>query len=85
MYLTVEERDDKVAIAFKNISKYPLDISAEELKERFVRGDKSRHTEGNGLGLSITQSLTQLQGGELELTVDGDFFKVVLMFDSKSS
>lgn len=85
VYLTVEERDDKVAIAFKNISKYPLDISAEELKERFVRGDKSRHTEGNGLGLSITQSLTQLQGGELELTVDGDFFKVVLMFDSKSS
>ena len=81
VYLTVEERDGKVAIAFKNISKYPLDISAEELKERFVRGDRSRHTEGNGLGLSITQSLTQLQGGELELTVDGDFFKVVLVFE----
>ena len=81
VYLTVEEKDGRAAIAFKNISRYPLDISAEELKERFVRGDKSRHTEGNGLGLSIAQSLTQLQGGELELTVDGDFFKVVLLFE----
>ena len=81
VYLAVEEKDGRAAIAFKNISRYPLDISAEELKERFVRGDKSRHTEGNGLGLSIAQSLTQLQGGELELTVDGDFFKVVLLFE----
>ena len=52
----------------------------DELMERFVRGDKSRHTEGSGLGLSIAKSLTQLQGGEFELTVDGDFFKVVLSF-----
>ncbi len=80
VYLTVEDQGDVAAISFKNISRYPLDISAEDLKERFVRGDKSRHTEGNGLGLSITQSLTQLQGGRLELTVDGDFFKVVLFF-----
>ena len=80
VYLAVEDQGDVAAIAFKNISRYPLDVSAEELKERFVRGDKSRHTEGNGLGLSITQSLTQLQGGRLELTVDGDFFKVVLFF-----
>ena len=85
VYLMVEEIGGKVAIAFKNISKYPLDITGEELKERFVRGDKSRHTEGNGLGLSITQSLTQLQGGELELTVDGDFFKVVLLFEGMQS
>ncbi|MBR5247503.1 MAG: sensor histidine kinase, partial [Lachnospiraceae bacterium] len=84
VYLTVEDRGDVAAIAFKNISRYPLDVSAEELKERFVRGDKSRHTEGNGLGLSITQSLTQLQGGQLELTVDGDFFKVVLFFQKVS-
>ena len=48
--------------------------------ERFVRGDKSRHTEGSGLGLSIAKSLTQIQGGEFDLTVDGDFFKVVLKF-----
>ncbi len=81
VYLTVEDQGDVAAIAFKNISRYPLDVSAEDLKERFVRGDKSRHTEGNGLGLSITQSLTQLQGGRLELTVDGDFFKVVLFFE----
>ncbi len=81
VYLTVEDRGDVAAIAFKNISRYPLDISADELQERFVRGDKSRHTEGNGLGLSITQSLTRLQGGSLELTVDGDFFKVVLIFE----
>lgn len=71
-----------MAIAFKNISKYPLDISAKELMERFVRGDRSRHTEGNGLGLSIAQSLTQLQNGVLELTADGDLFKVVLVFDA---
>ncbi len=80
VYLTVEDREDMAVIAFKNISRYPLEISAEDLIERFVRGDKSRHTEGNGLGLSITQSLTQLQEGQLELTVDGDFFKVVLFF-----
>ncbi len=84
VYLTVEDQGDVAAISFKNISRYPLDISAEDLKERFVRGDKSRHTEGNGLGLSITQSLTQLQGGRLELTVDGDFFKVVLFFEKVS-
>ena len=84
VYLTVEDQGDVAAIAFKNISRYPLDVSAEDLKERFVRGDKSRHTEGNGLGLSITQSLTQLQGGQLELTVDGDFFKVVLFFQKVS-
>lgn len=82
VYLSVEEKGGKVAIAFKNISKYPLDISAKELMERFVRGDRSRHTEGNGLGLSIAQSLTQLQNGVLELTADGDLFKVVLVFDA---
>lgn len=82
VYLSVEETDDKALIAFKNTSRYPLDVSAQELMERFVRGDSSRHTEGNGLGLSIAQSLTQLQNGSLVLTVDGDFFKVVLEFDS---
>lgn len=80
VYLTLEQTAEEAVISFKNISRYPLEISAEELQERFVRGDRSRHTEGNGLGLSISQSLTDLQNGKLQLTVDGDFFKVVLRF-----
>ena len=58
----------------------PLNISADELMERFVRGDASRNTEGSGLGLSIARSLTELNGGTLELTVDGDLFKATLIF-----
>ena len=82
VYLSVEKKDGKAIISFKNISSYELDITAEELMERFVRGDKSRNTEGNGLGLSIAKSLTDLQKGEMELSVDGDLFKVVLTFDA---
>ena len=66
--------------SFKNISKDPLNISAEELMERFVRGDASRNTEGNGLGLSIARSMTELQGGRMTLSVDGDLFKAMLSF-----
>ena len=55
-------------------------MSADELMERFVRGDSSRHTEGNGLGLSIAQSLAELQGGTLQIQIDGDLFKVVMSF-----
>ena len=80
VYITVEKAKGQVEVAFKNTSRYQLDISAEELKERFVRGDRSRSTEGTGLGLSIAESLTTLQGGTLDLTVDGDLFKVVLKF-----
>lgn len=80
VYLTLEERGGKAEISFKNTSREPLDLGAEELMGRFVRGDKSRHSEGNGLGLSIARSLTELQNGTLELTVDGDLFKVVLCF-----
>ena len=57
-----------------------MDISPDELEERFVRGDKSRHMEGNGLGLSIARSLTELQNGQMEIVVDGDLFKVILTF-----
>ena len=67
-------------ITFKNISECPLNISSEELMERFVRGDSSRNTEGSGLGLSIAQSLMQLMNGNMELTIDGDLFKVTLEF-----
>ena len=80
VYLTLEERDGQAVISFKNTSRAPLDIPAEELLERFVRGDAARGGEGNGLGLSIARSLTELQKGTLDLTVDGDLFKVVLRF-----
>mgnify|MGYP003462372531 FL=1 len=62
----------------KNISKDRLNISADELMQRFVRGDKSRTTEGSGLGISIAQNLTELQGGVFRLKLDGDLFKVEL-------
>ena len=80
VYLNVEVKEKEVQIIFRNMSMYPLDISAEELEERFVRGDRSRHMEGNGLGLSITKSLVELQNGRMEIVIDGDLFKVVLCF-----
>ncbi len=81
MYFSSEVQNDRVVITFRNISKYALDISADELMERFVRGDASRSTEGSGLGLSIAQSLTQLQKGQFQLAVDGDLFKAIVIFD----
>ena len=80
VYFTSEVLDSRVQISFKNISNYPLDITADELLERFVRGDSSRSTEGSGLGLSIAQSLTSLQKGTFDLVVDGDLFKANLSF-----
>ena len=80
VYIDVRRVEEKVQISLKNISREPLNISAEELKERFVRGDASRNTEGSGLGLNIAQSLMELQKGSLELLVDGDLFKVTLTF-----
>ena len=67
----------------KNISAYQLDFTEEEVIERFKRGDKSRNTEGSGLGLSIAKSLTNLQGGTFKIEIDGDLFKVILTFPSK--
>ena len=80
VYLSLEEKDGKALISFKNTSREALDISEAELMERFTRGDASRTTEGNGLGLSIAGSMAELQGGNLSLTVDGDLFKAVLTF-----
>lgn len=74
------KRGDKTTLTLKNISKYPLNISAEELLERFTRGDASRNTEGSGLGLSIASSLTELQGGTFHIEIDGDLFKTSLVF-----
>ena len=80
VYFTSEVSGGHVQISFKNISNYPLDITADELLERFVRGDSSRSTEGSGLGLSIAQSLTSLQKGSFDLVVDGDLFKANISF-----
>ena len=80
VYLSVAGSADNVFFFFKNTSREALDISADELMERFVRGDASRHTEGNGLGLAIARSLCELQGGTLTLSVDGDLFKATLTF-----
>lgn len=80
VYLTLDSHGGRAYIIFRSISRYPLNVSGEELMERFVRGDASRHTEGSGLGLSIARSLTELQKGNMEITVDGDLFKVTLSF-----
>ncbi|MCR5383962.1 MAG: sensor histidine kinase [Saccharofermentans sp.] len=80
VYLSLEVIDGNAVTTFKNTSSTELNISADELVERFVRGDQSRNTEGNGLGLSIAQSLTELQGGSFKVSIDGDLFKVTLTF-----
>ena len=80
VYLSAEKSGECARFYFKNVSKYALDIAPEELLERFVRGDFSRHAEGNGLGLSIVSSLMELQGGSIQLDVDADLFKVMLEF-----
>ena len=81
VYIDVKKSDEKVYVAIKNISKDKLNISAEELIQRFVRGDKSRTTEGSGLGISISKSLTELQKGTFNLQIDGDLFKIELEFN----
>lgn len=80
VYIDLVKENDKVYIKMKNISKEKLNIPAEELMQRFVRGDKSRTTEGSGLGISIAQNLTEIQNGKFNLIVDGDLFKVELEF-----
>ena len=80
VYINLDKEAGRATVTFRNISAQQLNISGDELMERFVRGDSSRNTEGSGLGLSIARSLVQLQKGELELTVDGDLFKVTLKF-----
>ena len=80
IYLDLLKMDGKVIISMKNISREELNVHADELMERFVRGDASRNTEGSGLGLNIAQSLMELQKGQLQILVDGDLFKVTLIF-----
>ena len=83
VYVDVKVDRPNVQLSLKNISAQPLNISADELTERFIRGDVSRNTEGSGLGLSIAKDLVQLQGGEFKLYLDGDLFKVTIEFKMK--
>jgi len=80
VYMSLDYIGRQAVMTIKNTSAAPLDISADELMERFVRGDQARSTEGNGLGLSIAKSMAELQGGTLRLEIDGDLFKAVLSF-----
>lgn len=83
VYIDILIEENKIRIVCKNISANKLNISSNELMQRFVRGDKSRNTEGSGLGISIAKSLTELQGGEFNLNIDGDLFKVEVIFERK--
>lgn len=78
VYIDLSEKEGHVLLSMKNVSRDPLNISADELMERFVRGDASRHTEGSGLGLNIAKSLMELMGGTFAISVDGDLFKAEL-------
>ena len=77
---TEQSGQESVEISVKNISAQPLNIDADQLTERFIRGDVSRSTEGSGLGLSIAKDLTKLQGGTFKIYLDGDLFKVMITF-----
>ena len=81
VYIDMTKEQNRVVVTFRNISKHPINISGDELTERFVRGDRSRNTEGSGLGLSIAKSLTELQNGSFEINTDGDLFKAKITFD----
>ena len=81
VYVSAEETDGRILIVFKNISKYELNISSDELMERFVRGDSSRSTEGSGLGLSIAKSLCALNNVDFNIVIDGDLYKAELSMD----
>lgn len=81
IYIELKENNGKINITLKNISKEKLNISADELMQRFVRGDKSRKTEGSGLGISIAKSLIEMQNGIFSIAIDGDLFRVDIAFD----
>lgn len=84
VFITASEKNGTVVMEFKNISAYPLDFDVEEITQRFVRGDESRTTEGNGLGLAIAKSYTEICNGTFEIVADGDLFKAILKFKKYS-
>ena len=79
-YIDIVDDEEIVQIIFKNMSAEEINVNVDELVERFVRGDQSRHTEGSGLGLAIAKSFVELQGGQFVVQVDGDLFKVIITF-----
>ena len=80
VFITASEKDGMIVMEFKNISAYPLDFDVEEITQRFVRGDEARTAEGNGLGLAIAKSYTEICNGTFEIVVDGDMFKAIIKF-----
>lgn len=84
VFVSAYESDGKAVLELKNIASYPMDFGADEIVGRFVRGDRSRSAEGNGLGLAIAKSYTELCGGSFEVIIDGDMFKTVISFDKFS-
>ena len=84
VYTDIIEKDGRIIIQLKNVSKQKLNISVDELMQRFVRGEASRNTEGSGLGLSIARSLTELQEGNFNIYLDGDLFKVTIEFNKEN-
>ena len=79
VYIETTDIHDSIVVSIKNISAYELNIPADELMERFKRGDSSRNSEGSGLGLSIARSLTEIQGGSFSISIDGDLFKATVV------
>lgn len=84
VFITASEKDGMIEMEFKNISAYPLTFNVEEITQRFVRGDESRTAEGNGLGLAIAKSYTEICNGTFDIVVDGDMFKAILKFKKYS-
>ena len=80
VFITASEKDGNVIIEFKNIASYPMNLNADEITQRFVRGDESRTAEGNGLGLAIAKSYTEICNGKFDVVIDGDMFKAILTF-----
>lgn len=80
VYIDLEEQEENIVFIIKNISAYELDFNAEEIFERFKRGDSSRSTEGSGLGLAIAKSIVELEQGSIDINIDGDLFKVIVKF-----
>jgi signal transduction histidine kinase len=78
VYISIEDLGTEICLTLKNISAYELNISADELMERFKRGDESRTSQGSGLGLSIAKSLIEIQKGKFSIQVDGDLFKAII-------